>query len=318
MKPQLTVGEFYKKEGEGLDLRLISTLEGLENVIHYPEAQRPGLSLAGYVKRKSRKRLLVFGRVELEYLRDLEVDVREKRLRGILSPDIPAVILSRNLSAPKEFQKVCTALKIPLFRSSRKATPLTTDLVMALKRAFAPETTVHGTLIEAFGIGVLLQGDSSVGKSEAALGLIERKHRLISDDVVLIQRGEGDYLLGKGTELNRHILEIRGIGIINVAHIYGAVSVREHVGLDMIVHLEGWNEEGFYDRVGFEERFQEILGVDVPSYLLPVKPGRDVVLLIETTVLNHRLKKMGYHSAKEFNKKLLKEIAKREREEIDV
>ncbi len=173
---------------------------------------------------------------------------------------------------------------------------------------FAPSISLHGTLVEVFGVGVLIQGNSSVGKSEAALGLIERGHRLISDDVVRVKRKE-NYLTGCGPELTRHLMEIRGIGIINVAHLYGAVCVRPDKGIDIVVKLEEWDDQHFYDRVGLDEKYVDILGISIPYHVLPVKPGRDVVLLLETIALNHRLKDMGYNSAKEFNSKLLETIA---------
>src|SRR5581483_11290092 len=201
---------------------------------------------------------------------------------------------------------------VPLFRTSMKTMNLLSKLTLILNEEFSPTMTCHGTLVEAFGVGVLIQGDSSVGKSEAALGLIERGHRLVSDDVVRIRLREGTYLEGSGPELIRHLMEIRGIGIINVAHIYGAVCVRDDKTVDVIVKLEEWDDRRFYDRIGLDEKYCDLLGVKVPSHVLPVKPGRDVVLLIETIVLNHRLKEMGYNSAKEFNTKLLETISKKQ------
>ena len=174
---------------------------------------------------------------------------------------------------------------------------------------FSPEITVHGTLVEVFGVGVLIQGDSSVGKSETALGLIERGHRLIADDSVRVKRKEENYIEGSCAPLTKHHMEIRGIGIINVAHLYGAVCVRDYKSIDLAVKLEAWDDRSFYDRVGMEEKYCDMLGIKVPHHVLPVKPGRDVVLLLETIALNHRLKAMGYNSAKEFNAKLLEMIA---------
>ncbi len=159
-------------------------------------------------------------------------------------------------------------------------------------------------------------GESSVGKSEAALGLIERGHRLISDDVVRVKKKEGSHLIGSGPELTRHLMEIRGIGIINVAHLYGAVCVRHDKGIDIVVKLEEWDDQHFYDRVGLDEKFIDILGSSVPYHVLPVKPGRDVVLLLETIALNHRLKDMGYNSAKEFNAKWLETISRRQKKRV--
>ena len=159
----------------------------------------------------------------------------------------------------------------------------------------------------------MIQGDSSVGKSETALGLIERGHRLITDDIVKVRKREGGYLEGFGAELTRHHMEIRGIGIINVAHLYGAVCVRDHKSIDIVVKLEAWDDHNFYDRVGIDEKHCDILSVKLPFHILPVKPGRDVVLLLETIALNHRLKRMGYNSAKEFNSKLLEMIASKQK-----
>jgi HPr kinase/phosphorylase len=200
---------------------------------------------------------------------------------------------------------------MPLFRASMPTMNLLSKLTLLLLEAFAPSVNLHGTLVEVFGVGVLIQGESAVGKSEAALGLIERGHRLISDDVVKVKKREGGYLEGYGAELTRHHMEIRGIGIINVANLYGAVCVRENKRIDIVVKLELWDDNKFYDRVGLEEKFCDILGLQLPFHILPVKPGRDVVLLLETIALNHRLKEMGYNSAKEFNNKLLEMLVRK-------
>jgi HPr kinase/phosphorylase len=252
---------------------------------------------------------LIFGKVEIEYLRDLDPNVRIKRLESILSTPTPAVILARGYRPPKELRILCEKFSIPLFRTNLSTMNLLSKLTLLLNEEFSPSVSCHGTLVEVFGVGVLIQGDSSVGKSEAALGLIERGHRLISDDIVRVKKREGSYLEGSGAELTRHHMEIRGIGIINVANLYGAVCVRDNKSLDIVVKLETWNDDHSYDRVGLEEKYTDILGIKLPYLILPVKPGRDVVLLLETIALNHRLKAMGYHSAKEFNLKLLETIA---------
>jgi HPr kinase/phosphorylase len=182
---------------------------------------------------------------------------------------------------------------------------LLSRLTNLLTEEFAPRMSCHGTLVEVFGMGLLLKGDSAVGKSEAALGLLERGHRLISDDVVRVIKREGKYLEGFGAELTRHHMEIRGIGIINVANLYGAVCVRDQKSIDIVVKMEVWDDAHFYDRIGLEEKFIDILGVNLPYLVLPVKPGRDIVMLLETIALNHRLKRMGYNSAQEFSSKVL-------------
>lgn len=307
------VEDLYACHGNRLSLELIAGREGLKRQIKVPEAQRPGLSLAGYIKAHAGRRIHIFGKVEIEYLKTLAPKVRIERLKAILSLAIPAVIVARRLRPPKELVNLCTENHIPLFRTNISTMSLLSKLMMLLTEEFAPSMSCHGTLVEVFGVGVLIQGDSSVGKSEAALGLIERGHRLITDDVVKIKKREGIYLEGFGAELTRHHMEIRGIGIINVAHLYGAVCVRDNKSIDLVVKLEQWDDDHFYDRVGLDENNIDFLGITVPFHVLPVKPGRDVVLLLETIALNHRLKQMGYNSAKEFNLKLLETIASKQK-----
>ncbi len=300
-----SVQDLFDQHGQALSLELVAGKRGMRRRIKLPEAHRPGLSLAGYLKDYAVKRILVFGKVEIQYLRDLDSSTRIERLRLILSCDTPGVIVTRRYRPPKELSKMCEELGVPLFRTPMKTMNLLSRLTLLLTGEFAPTITMHGTLVEVFGVGVLIQGDSSVGKSEAALGLIERGHRLISDDVVKVKKREGNYLEGYGAELTKHHMEIRGIGIINVAHLYGAVCVRNIKSIDLVVKLEAWDDQHFYDRVGMDEKYCDILGIDLPYHILPVKPGRDVVLLLETIALNHRLKDMGYNSAKEFKRKLL-------------
>lgn len=311
------VQHFFEQHGKYLGLVLLAGSAGLSRHIHKPEVHRPGLSLSGYLKGYVPARVLVFGKQEIEYLRETDGKTREIRLRSILTPSTPAVIVARGCRPPKEMIAICDKNRIPLFKGGLTATNLLSRITFLLLEEFSPSITLHGTLVEVFGVGVLIQGESSVGKSEAALGLIERGHRLISDDVVRVKKKEGLYLIGCGPELTRHLMEIRGIGIINVAHLYGAVCVRPDKGIDIVVKLEEWDDQHFYDRVGLDDKFIDILSVSIPYHILPVKPGRDVVLLLETIALNHRLKDMGYNSAKEFNAKLLEAIARRQKKRIE-
>ena len=307
-----TIKDFYKQYGEALDLRLITGSLGINRTIKKPELQRPGLSLTGYLKNIIIGRIYVIGKVEIEYLKELSHQVRFERLQEILKDQTPCVVVSHNHLPLNELISVCESKKIPLFRSSIPSMELVSKMTVLLSERFLPSTTEHGTLVEVFGVGVLIKGDSSVGKSEAALGLIERRHRLVSDDVVEIKKTKEGLLTGSSPDLTRHMMEIRGIGIVNVVHIYGAICVRLDKKVEIVVKLEQWDDGNYYDRVGLEEKFCDILDVKLPYYVLPVKPGRDVVLLIETIATNHRSRMdLGYHSAKEFNVKLLKEIAKR-------
>lgn len=303
------VENLYTQHKEPLGLELVAGHGGMKRRICVPEAHRPGVSLCGYLKSHAGKRILIFGKVEIEYLRDLKPEIRIQRLEAILTTPTPAVIVARRYRPPKELILLCEKHCIPLFRAHMSTMNLLSKLTLLLVEEFAPSMSCHGSLVEVFGVGVLIQGDSSVGKSEAALGLIERGHRLISDDVVRVKKRESNYIEGSGVALTRHHMEIRGIGIINVANLYGAVCVRDHKSIDLVVKLEVWDDQKFYDRVGLDEKFCDILGVKLPYHTLPVKPGRDVVLLLETIALNHRLKGMGYNSAKEFDSKLLEMIA---------
>ncbi len=310
------VQNLFEQHGKFLGLELLVGAAGLSRRIYKPEVHRPGLGLTGYLKGYVAARILVIGKQEIEYLREQPAKLRVERLRSILTSATPAVIVARGFRPPKELISLCEKNKIPLFKANATATNLLSRITFLLLEEFCPTVTLHGTLVEVFGVGVLIQGESSVGKSEAALGLIERGHRLISDDVVRVKKKEGSYLVGSGPELTRHLMEIRGIGIINVAHLYGAVCVRPDKGIDIVVKLEQWDDQHFYDRVGLDEKFIDILEISVPYHLLPVKPGRDVVLLLETIGLNHRLKDMGYNSAKEFNAKLLEALARRQKKRI--
>ncbi len=303
-----TLKDFQERHGGDLQLQLIAGAKGLKRRITVPEAHRPGLALAGYLDGYADRRILVMGRVEIRYLRSLPERTRLQRLRALLSRRTPAIIVARRLQPPKDMIELCENAQVPLFRSPLRTADVWSRVTVMLSEEFAPSTCMHGTLVEVFGVGVLIEGEASVGKSEAALGLIERGHRLISDDIVKIRRQENGFLEGSGDALTRHHMEIRGIGIINVATLYGAVCVRGSKRVDTVVRLEEWNDQHCYDRVGLDEKCCDILSLQIPLHILPVKPGRDVVLLIETIALNTRLKQMGRHSAKEFNERLLATI----------
>ena len=311
---RVLVENLLQDHREELGLELVVGEANLKRKISRAEVHRPGLSLTGFMKKFVPNRLLVFGNSEVLYLKELSLQLQSERLEKILTDSTPAVIVAGKYPLPKKLIEVCSRKGIPLLKTSLLTMNFMNLATSLLTDAFAPSTTCHGTFMEAFGVGVLIQGDSSIGKSEAALGLIERGHRLISDDVVKLHLRKDSIIEGTGPELNKHMMEIRGIGIINVAHLYGAVCVRSSKTLDLIVKLEEWDDQAFYDRIGLDEKFIEMLEVNIPYHILPVKPGRDVVLLSETIVLNHRLKMMGYHSAREFNVKLLETISRKQKE----
>lgn len=303
-----TVEEFYRTHRSSLELELVAGASGLGRELVVPEAHRPGLALAGYLEHYEDSRVLVFGRMEIEYLADLYPDLRIERLSAILTRNTPMVLVSRNYSPGEELLDICQKIGLPFFRSSLKTAALVGEMTYRLAEVFSPFVCHHGTFVEVYGLGVLIEGESSIGKSEAALGLIERDHRLVADDVVKVRRFASNLLYGEGVELTRHHMEIRGIGIINVAELYGAICVREKKRIDLIVRLEAWNEQHTYDRVGLDSEFCDILGVKVPYHVLPVGSGRDVVLLLEVLALNYRLKRTGHNAAEKLQVRLASAI----------
>lgn len=308
------VKNFYEEYQDYLGLQLIAGASGLNRKIFVPEAHRPGLGLAGFMTANAKKRMIILGKAEIDYLESLPIATQNARLEALLSTKTPAVIVTRNFRPPEVVREYCERLEIPLFRVKQKTMTFLHRLTLLLGEVFAPSMHVHGSLIEVFGVGLLIMGRSGVGKSEAALGLIERKHRLVADDLVKIKRLENNTLVGSGVEMTRYHMEIRGIGIINIANLYGIVSVREKVNVDIVVELELWNDENEYDRIG-QDKTISFLNVMIPYHLLPIKPGRDLSLLLETIVLQHCLKAMGYHSAKELSGKLHEAIQKKQTRE---
>ncbi|RKX80250.1 MAG: HPr kinase/phosphorylase [Spirochaetes bacterium] len=295
------------KEHNSLNLRCIGGRKGLVREITVPELNRPGLALSGFFDNFAFQRIQIFGRGENAYLRKLEKEDNTRTLAEMFSYEFPCSIFTHNLQPTKDFTEISERMNCPMLSTDLTTSELTTRLVWALSNVFAPQKTIHGVLVEVYGIGVLITGRSGVGKSETALELIERGHRLVSDDVVEIKCVSGSVLMGSGAnKVIGHHMEIRGLGIINIAHLYGVAAIRDKKQIQLVVELETWDPEKEYDRLGSHENTTELLGVSVPYLKIPVKPGRNVPILIETAAMNERLKKMGYHSAKEFNQNILK------------
>ena len=301
----IRVQYFFERMKDELQLTLLAGEEGLSRRIQVAEISRLGLALAGYVDFFAWRRIQAIGKVEMTYLRSLDSKTRSKRIAELFSFRIPCVIITRHYVPPKELIEEAEKAKVPLFRSPMITMRAVNRAMMFLDEEFAPTISIPGNLMEVFGVGVLIRGKSGVGKSETALGLIERGHRLITDDVVRIQLREGKYVVGSGAELTRHHMEIRGLGIVNVQALFGAVCFRDNIQIDIIINLESWDPTKEYDRLGMEDESCTILGVDVPVTTIPVREGRDVVLLVETSALSYRLKQTGYNPAQELNMKLL-------------
>jgi HPr kinase/phosphorylase len=281
-----SVNDFYKQFSKQLRLELVTGQNGLKRSIEVPEAHRPGLALSGFFKGYVKKRLLVIGEEEIEYLKSLSVDNREERLTHILTDETPALFIARKYMPTKEIKKICDRNDLPVFCSELLTLPLLMQLNEILTEEFN-STTCHGTLLEVHGVGILIKGESSMGKSETALELIKRGQRLISDDAVVIKKLKNG-LTGLPPQKLRHHMNIRGVGIINISELHGVVAVKDEAKIDLVVQLEEWNQDKCYDN-GVDDHC-DILGIKIPHYTLPVNGKRDLALFIETIALKHRFK----------------------------
>lgn len=292
--------EEVKLEKFATDLHLEIVYAGRGNLtLSSMSVERPGLALSGFFDYFDPTRVVVLGFSEHEYLRTFSEDVRRKKIADLLSKGgIPCIIVSRDLPVLSELSEEVRKVGCPIFRSPKPTTDLMSDLYIYLNRVLAPSTSNHGVLMEVFGVGVLLTGNSGVGKSETAMELIKRGHRLIADDSVIIKEIANE-LYGTAPEKIRYFMELRGIGIINVKSMYGSGSVLNEKKIDMEIRMERWQEGKEYDRIGDENTTEEILGVKIPKLIIPVSPGRNLAIIIEVAARNFRLKSMGYDAAEE-------------------
>lgn len=294
------------KEHNALNLRCIGGRPGLAREISEQEINRPGLTLSGYFDAFAYNRIQLFGMGEASFLEKLKSDHKTDTIRRMFTYEIPCVIFTHGNYPGEEFISLAEEGGCPVLQTDLPSGEFSMRLMRALNDVFAPKRSIHGVLVEVYGIGVLLSGDSGVGKSETALELIERGHRLISDDMVEIRCINGNILMGSGRNpALAHHMEIRGLGIININNLFGVGAIRDKKQIQMIVDLEEWDSSKTYDRIGTGDLKREILGVNVPLLQVPVKPGRNIPIIIETAAMNERLKKMGYHSAQEFNQNVL-------------
>ena len=278
---------------------------GYEDVsIRTEDVNRPGLQLTGFFDYFDAKRLQVIGRVETTYLEGLTSEERRESFELLLSQDIPALFISREIEPFPECMEMAEKYDRTILRSPDTTSVLMSNIIAALKSYLAPRITRHGVLVEVYGEGVLLLGESGVGKSETAIELVKRGHRLIADDAVEIKRNVTDRLVGTAPELIRHYIELRGIGVIDVCRLFGMSAVKDEAEIDMVINLEQWKDGAMYDRLGLENLYTTILDVQVPSLTVPVRPGRNLAVIIEVAAMNNRHKKMGYNAAVEFTKQI--------------
>ncbi|WP_276207691.1 HPr(Ser) kinase/phosphatase [Paludifilum halophilum] len=300
MKRDVTVNEMVRQ----FDLEIIGGEQGLDRVLVTSDLYRPGLELAGFFTYYPVERLQMMGRTELTFISRLPEIERQKRLQKLCHEETPCFCITRGQEAPPELLSAAEAKGIPVLRSPDSTTRFTSKVTNYLEKRLAPTTTMHGVLVDIYGVGVLLVGRSGIGKSETALELVKRGHRLVADDAVEITQAEEDNLVGHAPELIRYLLEIRGLGIINVMTLFGAGAVREFKKISMVVRLEAWQENRQYDRLGLEEERIRIIDAEIPLLTVPVRPGRNLAVIIEVAAMNFRLKRMGYHAAQSFTQKL--------------
>src|SRR5437773_7115720 len=295
----VTVERFYTEHAGELEMKLVGGAAGLKRVIREPTVNRPGLALAGFTKYFASKRVQVIGSAESTFLKSLGREERIKRHETFFSYKLPCVVFSRNLHPDKLFLKSAEQAQVPIFRCPLVTMKFINLATLALEMMFAPRGTEMGSMIDILGVGVILRGESGIGKSESVLALIERGYSLVADDITKVMLVDGREVMGTSAEVTRNHMEVRGIGIINVAAMFGVKCIRQEKRIDLVITLKAWNEVADMDRLGIEDEHVKILGIDVPHITIPVRPGRDLARLIEVAAFQTKLKSTGYNAAKE-------------------
>ncbi|AJI22149.1 HPr kinase/phosphorylase [Priestia megaterium] len=301
---------------EKFKLELISGEEGIDRPISTSDISRPGIEMAGYFTYYPAERIQLLGKTELSFFKQLDDEQKKVRMEKMCTDITPAIIVSREMEVPKELIEASERESVPVLRSSFKTTRLSSHLTNFLESRLAPTTAMHGVLVDIYGIGVLIMGKSGVGKSETALELVKRGHRLVADDCVEIRQEDQDTLVGNAPGLIEHLLEIRGLGIINVMTLFGAGAVRSYKRISLVIQLETWDQQKHYDRLGLEEDKMKIIDTDVTKITLPVRPGRNLAVIIEVAAMNFRLKRMGINAAEQFSARLTDVIEEGDREDL--
>ena len=301
----ITVKQFFKEHGAALQMKLVAGEANLQRVIREPTVNRPGLALSGFTRYFAYKRVQVMGNAEVYYLRSLSQKEREARYAYLFAFKVPCVVFSRGFKPDAELLVAAEQARMPVFQTPQVTMKFINAATLALEMMFAPRGTELGSMVDILGVGVLIRGESGIGKSEAVLALIERGYSLVSDDVTRVTLLDGRQVIGTSSELTRSHMEIRGIGIINVAAMFGVKSIRQEKQLDLVVALKAWSEVGEVDRIGIEQEFVKVLGVDIPHIVIPVRPGRDLARLVEVAAFQTKLKMSGHNAAQELNERLI-------------
>ena len=283
--------------------------------ITVPDMNRPALQLTGYFDHFESVRLQVIGNVEYTYLQTLTQEAKKKVYAQLLSYGIPCLIYTTEIQPDEEMLKQAYATDTPIFATDKKTSPFQAEVIRWLNVQLAPCISVHGVLVDVYGVGVLIRGESGIGKSEVALELIKRGHRLVADDAVEILKVSDDTLVGRAPAITKYLIELRGIGIVDVKSLFGVQSVRETQNIDLVITMEEWDKKKEYDRLGLEEEYTEFLGNKVQCHTIPIRPGRNLAVIVESTAINHRQKQMGYNAAQELYRRLQESLIQKNREE---
>ncbi|OHD67507.1 MAG: hypothetical protein A2W19_07430 [Spirochaetes bacterium RBG_16_49_21] len=313
MEEKIQLKNFLGDTGSiDLQIRLVAGKAGLDKEIRVGDINRPGLTLAGFYDFFAYDRIQIFGLGECAYLRQLTQEKKREVLEKFFSYNVLCCIFTTDEEPDRFFIDYANKKEVPVFVTKKDTTKFTSSLIYLLNEALAPSVSIHGTFVDVYGVGVLLIGKSGVGKSECALELVERGHRFIADDVVIVKRVDESILMGSGSSLLKYHMEIRGLGIINVSDIFGIRSIKNRERVELVVVMEEWEKNKQYDRLGLEEQVYTILEINIPNIVIPVRPGRNIPIIVETAALNQRLKRLGVYSARELDKNIQESLKRRD------
>ncbi len=284
-------------------LEVLNTNANLDCPVGVSDINRPGLVLAGYLQYFDNERIQLIGKTEYSFLKSFETELADERWRNFINLTFPCLIITRNIELPDEWIKMADERSLPIFRTHLPTTRFMAQLTDYLEQKLAPSVTVHAVLVDVHGIGTLIIGESGVGKSESALELIRRGHRLVADDAVDVIRSGDDTLIGSAPDVLKHVMEVRGLGILNIKALFGIGAIRPRQKIQLVIRLEEWRPDQYYDRLGIDEEQHDILGVGLPCKTIPVRPGRNLSNIIEVAAMNYRLKNLGYDAAEQFIEK---------------
>ena len=307
--PPLTVRQLLERKGASLQLEVVAGEDGLDNPIIVPEVSSPGLVFAGFTGRFAHKRLHALGETEIAYLRSLKPAERLKRLESFMRYELPCVFVTKGQTVPRELLRLGGERKIPVIRSQLKTSEFYRRITPYLLEEFSPAETIHGSMADVFGVGLLFTGRSGIGKSECVLDLVERGHRLVADDVVHVSLRGTDVLIGRSHHLAHRYMEIRGVGLVDIMSLFGVRAVRQQKRIEVVVELQDWDSARDADRTGLDGRRTSILGVDLPMVMIPLNPGKNLTVICEVVAMNHLLRYSGVNPAVQFNERLIRQMA---------